>query len=145
MFNLNNLKGKWNVIESTDEGYLNHGNRRPTYRLEIRKWSFSFRLNKGKKRVRRFSKKFKYHSGIIYFKKRFGLGINGKFYLLSFNEDQQWMIIVRKDSIFRNTHIDVLSKNYELSSDEIFSIRKKISSVEKISGLLKHLKNANCG
>jgi len=145
MFDLNSINGKWNIVESTDECYLKEIDRRLNINFKIKKRSLLEVRNIKKKEVKKYSKKIKNRNGMLCINRKilfFTLPI--KLCIIGYDESSEWLIIARVNSILNQLQIDVLSRKNELSSDDIYIIRKKISSIDNVAGYLKYLKNVNC-
>ncbi|WBW99646.1 hypothetical protein [Oceanirhabdus sp. W0125-5] len=144
MFDLNFIKGKWNIVQSTDEYYLKEINRRLNINFKIKNSSILEVRKLKKEKVRVYSKKYKNKNGILCFNRKFlFFKLPIKFCVIGYDENSEWLIIARINSILNKLQIDVLSRGNQLNSNDIYIIRKKISSIDYTAGYLKYLKNVN--
>ncbi len=144
MFDLNSINGKWNIVESTDECYLKDIDRKLSIRFRVKKKVHMEFGNGKEKKLLRFNKKIKRKNGVAFLKRKFlFLNLPTKLWIVEYNDDSEWLIIARGNSLLKKLQIDVLTRRNELSGKDILEIRKKISSNKNIAGYLKFLKNVN--
>ena len=144
MFDLNSINGKWNIVESTDECYLKEMDRRLNINFKIKKRSLLEIRSIKKKNTKKYCKKIKNKNEMLCLYRKFlFFTLPIKLCIIGYDESSEWLIVARVNSILNQLQIDVLSRKNELSSDDIYTIRKKISSNHNIAIYLKYLKNVN--